>query len=51
MDKPKNAMNVINICNETIYPYIFLRFLIKILITLPISYTTNKRTFSQRIKT
>ncbi|XP_060844276.1 52 kDa repressor of the inhibitor of the protein kinase-like [Rhopalosiphum padi] len=51
MDKPKNAMDAIYICNEAMYPNIFK--LLKILATLPVSSAINERTFStlKRIKT
>jgi len=51
IDKPKNAMEAIYICNEAMYPNIFK--LLKILATLPVSSATNERTFStlKRIKT
>lgn len=50
-EKPKNAINALSICNESIFPNI--HKLLQILATLPVSTATNERTFStlKRIKT
>ncbi|XP_050056212.1 52 kDa repressor of the inhibitor of the protein kinase-like [Aphis gossypii] len=50
-EKLNNALEVITMCDQSIYPNIFK--LLQILVTLPISSATNERTFSnlKRIKT
>ncbi|KAF0740561.1 52 kDa repressor of the inhibitor of the protein kinase-like [Aphis craccivora] len=49
--KPKNALEALTLCNISIYPNIFK--LLQILATLPVSSSSNERTFSnlKRIKT
>lgn len=48
--KPKNALKALTLCNISIYPNIFK--LLQILATLPVSSSSNERTFSnlKRIK-
>jgi len=44
-DKPNNAIDALNICNNDMYPGIF--NLLQILATLPVSTASNERTFSK----
>lgn len=51
IDKPKNAMDALIVCNKIMFPNVFK--LLQILATLPVSSATNERSFStlKRIKT
>lgn len=50
-EKPNNDLEAMAMCNQSIYPNIFK--LLQILVTLPVSSSTNERTSSnlRRIKT
>lgn len=50
-EEPTNVLQVLSLCNNDIYPNIYK--LLQILATLPVSTSSNERTFSnlKRIKT